>query len=1141
VYDDTRREQLGIDMNCPRCGFENPDGMHFCGKCGAELARTCPSCGCDNPPDFGFCGKCGRGLAAEARPAPAPERDPRSYTPKHLADKILQSKSALEGERKQLSVLFADVKGSMDLAEQVDPEEWHRILNRFFQILTDGIHRFEGTVNQYTGDGIMALFGAPIAHEDHAQRACYAALHLSAELRRYADELRLGQGLSFAVRMGLNSGEVVVGKIGDDLRMDYTAQGPTVGLAARMQEIAEPGRVYLTHYTARLVEGFFQLRDLGQSKVKGVAEPLRVHELEGVGPMRTRLDVARSRGFFRFVGRADEMAALEATLQRAADGNGQVVGVVGEAGVGKSRLCLEFIERVRAKGVPIYEAHCPSHGKVIPFLPVFELLRAYFGISAQDNDPTVRQKIAGRLLLLDRSLDKILPVFFDFLGVPDSERPAPPMDPEARQRQLFSFVRRLVQDRPAAEPVVILVDDLHWIDAGSDAFLAELVEAASGTRTLMLVNFRPDYHASWMGRSHYQQLPLVPLGPEAVEELLGDLLGGDPSVAGLTDLIRERTGGNPFFIEEVVQSMVESGSLAGARGAYQLAKSVGELEIPATVQSLLAARIDRLAEREKQVLQRAAVLGKKFSESVLKQVIELPDLDLAASLDVLQRSEFIYEEALYPAAEYAFKHPLTQEVAYTSQLTDRRRNTHAAAARAIVELYPERLDEQAALLAHHWEEAGETLEAARWHARAATWAGYSDIAESVRHWQRVYELSAALPEDEDSIRLRLTACTWIMKGSWRLGLSEQDVDRLYTEGSTLAEALEDDEAARLLRVDYRARLLTTARLSEAIVAGREALAEADALGDPRSRAGARIFLAYAYYCVGRVREALQLVEQGVEISQSDVGLGKARAGFSPLIWFLLSRPWLKPWLGHLEGAREELERSVRLAREEDDAENLGWALGSALVINAEFSGNLSFGSLGDVRACALEAVETAEKMGSHFSSVTAYEGLGTAQLLHEEWEEAQRFLERALELTRLHHTGLEREAGVLARLARAQLGAGDARRALSTAEKAIALARSRGQAHVELIAEVARARSLVRDRGAEARSAICSALDRAQSLAEDLGLRGCEPQILEARAELARLLGDQAEYQRELREAHHLYVEMGATGHAERLAKELGL
>ncbi|MGH7855797.1 MAG: AAA family ATPase, partial [Candidatus Binatia bacterium] len=433
---------------------------------------TCPSCTRENRDDAKFCDACGYRLA---KTGPAPEL--RAYTPRHLAEEILRSRRALEGERKQVTVLFADVKGSLDLAESVDPEAWHEILDRFFGILAGGIHRFEGTINQFTGDGIMALFGAPIAHEDHAQRACWSALHLSEELRRYADELRREAGLNFSVRMGLNSGEVVVGAIGDDLRMDYTAQGHTVGLAARIEQLAEPGTVYLSDHTAELVSGYFRLRDLGDFRIQGLREPLRVYELQGTGSVRSRLDRARARGLTRFVGRKPEMAALEATLEEALAGRGRVVGVVAEPGVGKSRLCAEFLDRCRARGLRAHGGRALAHGKSVPLLPVLEMLRDYFGVSERDADQAAREKIAGKLLLLDRDFDASLPLLFDFLGVADPERPLPRMDPEARQRLLFDIVRRMMHARSRREPAVIFFEDCHWLDEASEAYLETMIEA----------------------------------------------------------------------------------------------------------------------------------------------------------------------------------------------------------------------------------------------------------------------------------------------------------------------------------------------------------------------------------------------------------------------------------------------------------------------------------------------------------------------------------------------------------------------------------------------------------------------------------------------------------------------------------------
>ncbi len=762
-------------MNCPSCEHENRAAAKFCEECATPLRRSCASCGTELRPGAKFCDECAAPVGAGEA-----ERAPRDYTPKHLADKILQSKSALEGERKQVTVMFADVKGSMELAAEVDPERWHTILERFFKILSDGVHRFEGTVNQYTGDGIMALFGAPIGHEDHAQRACYAALALRDDLRAYSDELRLAEGLDFAVRVGINSGEVVVGKIGDDLRMDYTAQGHTVGLAARMETLAPAHGICVSEATAHLVTGYVSLRDLGTSTIQGVADPVTVYELEGMGDLQTRFDVSRARGLARFVGRDDDMTVLDRALEQTKAGNGQVVGVVAQAGTGKSRLCFEFAERCRAQGLTVLQASGVAHGKNVPFLPILQLLRQYFGITERDGERMAREKIAGRLLLMGEEYREFLPLMFDFMSVPDRDQPAPDMSPDARQRQLFGLVRRVIETGGGAS--INLIEDLHWIDDGSEAWIEQMVEAVTGTQSLLLVNFRPEYHASWMKKSWYRQLPLLPLGADAIRELLDDLLGADASISGLAEAIHERTGGNPFFTEEIVQTLIESGSLVGTRGQYKLVTPVEHLEVPGTVQSVLAARIDRLGEREKQVLQSAAVIGKEFSEPVLTRVAQMPEDELAGALRALKDAEFIYEQSLYPVTEYAFKHPLTQEVAVGSQLSERKKRTHAAVARAIEAVNSDRLDEDAALLAHHYEAAGELLEAVNWNRRAAEWLLQTDPAEARRHWLRVRDLAQELPASDEVARQELWACDLLLSNSWRVGVDGDELEALAARG-----------------------------------------------------------------------------------------------------------------------------------------------------------------------------------------------------------------------------------------------------------------------------------------------------------------------------------------------------------------------
>jgi len=704
-------------MRCPHCRHETRELARFCGACGASLESSiaCPRCTALNPRGQKFCDSCGESLSP-AVGAPVTPRDARAYTPRHLADKILTTRDALEGERKQVSVLFADLVDSMRLAEGLDAEDWHRILDHVFEILTAEVHRFEGTINQFTGDGVMALFGAPLAHEDHARRACHAALSAMEELRAYADTLR-PDGLELSVRMGINSGEVVVGKIGDDLRMDYTAQGHCVGLAARMEQMAAPGTVLLTETTARLVEGFFALADAGLRSTKGVSAPIRVFELRGIGPSRTRLDAAGLRGLSRLIGRDAELSWLDGILSRSIGSDGQVVGVVGEAGVGKSRLCLEFVQRCRARGVAVYEVHCPTHGATVPWLAIRDLLRSYLGLAQGDGVEAIRRSVAQQLPALDAGFGDAVPLVLEVLGVSDAATPS--HLPRATS-QLAAFMRRFFRLRSTNQPGMVLVDDAHWMDRASDDLVGEIAASVRGTRTLLLANFRPEYRPAWIGGSHYHQLALSPLGAEASRELLHDLLGSDSSLGELSARILERTGGNPFFTEEVVQALAASGSLVGARGAYRLTAPIDALALPATVQALLAARIDRLGEPAKRLLQSAAVIGKQFDEALLREVCGLVDEhDLDAALRALQEEEFLRLVTLSPQPEYTFKHPLMGDVAYRSQLGERRARLHAAVATALEKLKADRLGEYASLIAHHWEASGMRFEAARWKRRAA--------------------------------------------------------------------------------------------------------------------------------------------------------------------------------------------------------------------------------------------------------------------------------------------------------------------------------------------------------------------------------------------------------------------------------------
>ncbi len=1113
-------------MRCPSCTHENRPGRRFCAECGAALAAPCAACGSTNEPGEKFCGGCGAALGGRGVPAPTP-----------LAEKISTSRSAREGERKQVTVLFADVQGSMDLAERLDAEEWSAIMQRFFTILADGVERFEGFVDKFTGDGIMALFGAPIAHEDHAQRACFAALHLRDALRGYGEELRRTHGLSFCTRMGLNSGEVIVGTIGDGLRMEYTAQGHTVGLAQRMEQLAAAHTICLSEATARAVAGYVALRDLGLVTIKGAAEPVQAFELEGVSALRTRLQVAQARGLTRFVGRDAEMDVLETALARARAGNGQVIGVVAEAGTGKSRLCYEFAEHCRAAGLRVIEGRCAAHGRNVPLLPILQIFRHYYGITEQDSDRSAREKLAGHLLLLDDAYREVLPVLFEFFGVPDPDRPVPHIDPDLKQRQLFGVLRKLVQH--GAEDTVALIEDLHWMDGASAAWLEEWVDAIAGTRFVLIVNFRPEFEATWVRRSYYQQLPLAPLSSQAVHQLLGSLLGGDPSIAGLADTIHARTGGNPFFTEEVVQSLIESGRLQGSAGEYRLTAPVETLDVPASVQAVLAARIDRLAERHKQVLQTAAVIGTEFSEPVLVQVLadvaprDAVPADVTAALRSLAQAEFVYEQALYPVAEYTFKHPLTQQVAYDTLLRERRARVHAAVARATAEIYAEKLNEKAALLAHHFEQAGEALHAALWHKRAAEWAGVTNAAEGVRHWERVRSLLRPLPHTMETLQLGVTACVGNLNLAWRLGTPTAEATDIFEEGRRLAEEVGDVRTQAALHGTFGAALGLVGGDSDAYVHHTsEAVRLADQTDDQGLQIAERSFLGFACTFAGRLAEGLESCETACRTLPADPALGVEFTGYSPFLGILMTHAWILARLGRLEEARAVCDRAEDLARAHGDFEVLTW------MQLARIEMDVLCDDAAAAHRHARSALETGARSTTPQSLFSGPFASGIAHRLDAVWDESITMLEEAL---RAATSGSNRmfEGWVRAELVKTLLGRGELDRAEQEAHTAVAVAHTQHCRYEEARAHLALAHTQLRRADAVALARAEQALIRAQALIDETGAQAYQPEVHECRAHLARLRGDEPAARRELEAAMQRYAAMGAPAQAARLAREL--
>src|SRR5712691_218482 len=566
------------------------------------------------------------GLAASSLPVTVPisaqNPVPHTYTPPYLVEQILSNRHVLEGERKQVTVLFADIKGSTELIAGLDPEEARTLLDPALRLMMHAVHRYEGTVNQVLGDGIMALFGAPLAHEDHAVRACYAALAMQEAMRRYTEEVRHTHGVEMQLRIGLNSGAVVVRAIGDDLHMDYSAVGQTTHLAARMEQLAPPGSIRLTADTLRLAEGFVQVIALGLVPVKGLTEPVAVWELVGVTALRRRLQAAVARGLSPFVGRQPEVAALRQALTRAGAGQGQVVALIGEPGVGKSRLVYEFLHTHRTQGWLILESSSVSYGKATAYLPVCDLLKAYCHIEDRDALRTVRAKITGQLLTLDDTLQDTVPAMLALFEALPADSPFLSLDPLQRRRRTLEALKRILLRESQVQPLLLVFEDLHWIDSETQAVLDSLVESLPTARLLLLVNYRPEYQHGWGSKTYYTQLRLDPLPEASAEVLLQALLGNDPGLVSLTQLLIARTQGNPFFLEESVRTLVETGVLTGERGAYRLDKPLDTFQVPATVQALLAARIDRLPPEDKRLLQTAAVIGTEVPWTLLQAIAD---------------------------------------------------------------------------------------------------------------------------------------------------------------------------------------------------------------------------------------------------------------------------------------------------------------------------------------------------------------------------------------------------------------------------------------------------------------------------------------------------------------------------------------
>ncbi|MCH9051834.1 MAG: AAA family ATPase [Proteobacteria bacterium] len=882
------------------------------------MAFTCPDCGFSNEPGEKFCGGCGAALPSAGRSAGPDFASPEAYTPKHLAQKILTSRSALEGERKQVTVLFADIKGSLELIEGDDPEKAQALFDSTTGAMMEAVHRYEGTVNKVLGDGIMALFGAPIAHEDHAVRACYAALAMQEAARRNADEMRREHGVEVQVRIGINSGEVVVRAIGNDLTMDYDAIGQTTHLASRMEQMAIPGTARITGETLRLAEGFVQVKPLGPTPVKGLKHPVEVFELTGADLSATRLQAAVSRGLTRFVGRQAELETIARALAQAKDGQGQIVAVTGEPGVGKSRLFHEFAHSHRTEGWLILECGAVSYGATTPYLPVVQLLKKYFRIEDRDDVRSLREKVSGKVLTLDEELKPMLAPLLAFFDVRVEDAAWGTLDPPQRRRRTLEAIKSLLLRESRVQPVILVFEDLHWVDTETQAFLDGICDSLPAAPMLLLVNYRPEYQHAWATRTYYTQCRIDPLRPESTEELLATLLGEDAGIAPLKLKLTEQTGGNPFFLEESVRTLVESGVLAGEPGAYRLAGDVEAIVVPATVQGVLAARVDRLMVEDKRLLQMAAVIGKDVPYRLLAAIADGPEDDLQRGLADLRTAEFLYETRLFPDREYTFKHALTHEVVYRSILQDRRRALHRRIAEAIESVFADRLSEQVERLAHHYTEAGLADQAVDyWQEAGRRAVERSANVEAVGHLTKGLELIKRLPETPERAKrelgLHLTLGPALMAVK---GFAAPEVEQAYLRARTLCRQV--GEPAQLFTVTWglwlnfqmRGQLKTAQGLAD------EVLALAEGQADPALRLQAHHAAWTTHYRLAEFSACREHTEQGFALYNIDEHRSHAflYGGHDPGVCCQVHAATSLWFLGYANQALEQAHDAVTLAK-----------------------------------------------------------------------------------------------------------------------------------------------------------------------------------------------------------------------------------
>jgi class 3 adenylate cyclase/tetratricopeptide (TPR) repeat protein len=844
-------------MKCTKCATENPEGMKFCGGCGTKLERVCPHCNFSNPPQFRFCGECGTALEKPEETPPINYSEPKSYTPKFLAEKILTTRGSIEGERKLVTVLFADVANYTSMSEKLDPEEVHQIMDGCFRILMDEIHKYEGTINQFTGDGVMAIFGAPIAHEDHAQRACYAALSIQKALVEYGGKVKRESGFDFRMRMGLNSGPVVVGSIGDDLRVDYTAIGDTTNLASRMESTAKPGTILVSGHTYKLAKDFFKFESLGKVQVKGKEELQEAYELLMPSKVKTRIEAAAVAGLTKFVGRKREMEFLQEALEKVRSGSGQMVGVVGEAGVGKSRIIFETRKMFQREEYVYLEGRCLHYGGSIAYLPILDILRSYFEIKEGEQEFSIKRKIKEKIFQLNEKLKSALSPFQELLSLKVDDEAHLKLEPKQKREKIFEAIRDLLIRESQKKPLVLVFEDLHWIDKTSEEFLDYFIGWLANTPILLILLYRPEYTHRWGSKSYYTNIRVDQLSLQTSAELVQSILKEGEIVPELRELILNKAAGNPLFMEELTHTLLENGTIRREGDHYLLSKKPSDIQVPDTIQGIIAARMDRLEESLKRIMQVASVIGREFAFRILQAIMEMKE-ELKSHLLNLQGLEFIYEKRLFPELEYIFKHALTQEVAYNSLLLKRRKEIHEKIGRAIEEIYPDRLEEFYEMLAYHYSKTDDLEKAYQYLKLSGNKAmrSYSPT-EAFRFYRDAIGILKQMGETDQNKKEQIEVILSTAH-SMRLLAYPEDSFKILQEGETLCKGVKDKKSLAILCSHLGSFYSAKGNAALGMKYQQDAFEEAERLQDSQITARIGVMLTFSMDVAGEYRKVVHL-------------------------------------------------------------------------------------------------------------------------------------------------------------------------------------------------------------------------------------------------------------------------------------------